>query len=121
MDDGIYGEVQDVSKRTRGQAIARFAGEAGVSFTEVRCTVRYLRIFTRQQLWDGPGKDRWADDIDMQHLIDHGKRLGLKESFARTPPEPPANWNPDESMPCWEFCDKSAPGAVKAYICKVRR
>jgi hypothetical protein len=55
-----------------------------------------------------------------QHLVDHGVRLPLKDAFAAAPPEPPADWNPDEYMACWEFCDRSHPAARKAYICEIK-
>jgi hypothetical protein len=71
-------------------------------------------------VWDGPGKDRWADDLSAQHLIDHGTRMPIREAFERCPAEPPPGWRPDESMPCWEFCDKSHPAALRVYICEER-
>lgn len=111
MDEGMLGEVRDASRCTRGQAIAFYASEAGCSFTEVRCVVRYALLYTRQDVWDGPGRDRWADD----HVADSWGKVSVAEAFATAPTEPPTNWRPDEYMPCWEFCERTHPRAVRVY------
>lgn len=119
-DEGIYGEVRDASTTTRGQAIAFFAGEAGCDFTDVRCVVRYVLIHTRQDVWDGPGKDRWVDDEQRQHLVDHGVRPPLGELFENAPAEPPEWWEPSESMACWSVCRPDHPRAIKCWMLEVK-
>lgn len=117
VDEGIYGEVQD-GNRPRATAISNFANEAGLAFTEVRCRVRYLRFMTRQDVWNGPGRDRWCDDRINQHLIDHGTRLPLTAAWKDVPGTPPDDWRPGEYDPCWEFCEKTHPEAIRAWICE---
>lgn len=102
MDEGIYGEVSDATRHTRGQAIAFFAREAGCSFTEVKCRVRWLRLYTRQDAWETGGMEWWADH----------KGVELEDA----PDVPPDDWQPSEGIPAWEFCDKSARGARMAYV-----
>lgn len=114
VDEGIYGEVQD-GNRPRATAISNFASEAGILFTQVQCRVRYLRFMTRQDVWNGPGKDRWVD-LHCDEPEYRGKPL--EACFAVAPEEPPADWRPDEYDPCWEFCDKAHPEAIRAWICE---
>lgn len=120
IDEGTYGEVCDASKWTRGQAISRYASEAGCAFTEVRCVVRYVLLFTRQDIWDGPGKDIWVDDEAWSYCAEHGTHPDLGELFKRAPSEPPTGWRPDESMACWQVCRPDHPRAQRAYMLEVK-
>lgn len=49
----------------RAAMMARFAAESGLDFNEVRCLRFYARIFTRQEVWDAEGRDRAADQANM--------------------------------------------------------
>lgn len=134
MDEGIYGEVQDASKRSRGAAIGRFAREADCDFTQVRCGVRYVLLHDRQDLWDGPGRDSWADNLFVEsglrhrydaetkrhYLVDKDDNEVPEPDWPDPPDEPPADWEPSEYMPCWEFVAKTHPRALKVYICEVK-
>jgi hypothetical protein len=135
VDEGVYGEVRDASKCTRGQAIAFFASEAGCAFTDVRCVVRYVLLHTRQDVWDGPGRDRWADDWAFDNhvrVVWHEDRKGQPDEWTyeylngepATPPElpaePPPDWRPDEGMPCWSTCRPDHPRAQRAYMLEIK-
>lgn len=118
VGEGVYGEIRDASKTTRAAATSFFAGEVGCSFTDVRCRVRYARLFTLQETWDGPGKDRWVDVQDWEHYNAFGVHLPLGPLFEKAPKEPPADFEPDETMACWQFCERTTPGAIKIYVCE---
>lgn len=115
-DDGVPGEVRDASTCTRGQAIAGFLSEAGCAFTEVRCVVRYVLLCTLRDIWEGPGRDRWADGLQLESW---GK-LSLKDAFAQTPADPPPGWRPDEGMPCWYVCRPEHPRAIRVWMLEQR-
>lgn len=115
-DEGVPGEVRDASKCSRGQAIAYYASEAGCDFREVRCLVRYVLLHTRQDLWEGPGRDRWADGL----VIESQWRLSLDEAWKQTPADPPPGWRPDEGMACWSVCRRDHPRAIKTWMCDVK-
>lgn len=119
-DDGGYGEIRDASKCSRGQAAAFYASEGAYLFTKVRCTVRHLYLYTRQEVWDGPGRDRWVDAEEARIEREHGGAPSLGELFDIAPKTPPEDWRPDESMACWQFCHKTHPRAIKVYVCDVR-
>lgn len=133
VDDGIHGSVQKAD-RPRASAIRFFASELGCDFADVRCTTRYIRARTRQEVWDEQGRDRWDDDyLDEHHIeikwqpekkdtdeewihvdADSGERVELPDS----PTHPPEDWEPNEDDGVWEFCKKDSPGAIKVYICE---
>lgn len=131
VDDGVLGEISDASRITRGKAIALYASEMGVSFTDVRCTTSYMRLFTRQDGWDGPGRERWLDDWMEREGVDEravGEReweyynedTGQKVDPPDAPDEPPGEWEPSDWDPAWEFCKKTDPGAVKVWVCEAK-
>lgn len=121
VDEGYPGEVQDAATKTRGQAIAYFAREADVTFTEVRCGVRYVHLFSRQEVWDGPGRDRWFDDWEAQFMTEHQRwPTQAEREAAQVPAEPPSDWRPDEYMPCWQFVKKDHPQARRAWCCEIK-
>lgn len=115
-DEGVPGEIRDASQCTRGQAIAQYASETTGDFTAVRCVVRYVVLHTRQDIWDGPGRDRWADDL----VNDSWGSLSLTDAFAQTPSTPPENWQPDEGMACWSVCRRDNPHAIRVWMCEVK-
>lgn len=113
-EDGVEGEIRDASKCSRGQAMAHYASETWGDFTRVRCLVRYVILHTRQDIWDGPGRDRWADDL----VNDSWGHLSLDDAWAQTPAEPPLGWRPEEGMPCWSVCRRDHPRAIKVWMCE---
>lgn len=119
-DEGVEGEIRDASRCTRGQAIAAYASEVGCDFTEVRCVARYVLLHTRQDVWEGPGSDRYADDLAHQHLVDHGVQLSLKDAWKRTPERVPDGWEPSDGMACWSVCRPDHPRAIKTWMCEVK-
>lgn len=119
-DEGVYGEVRDASKCTRGQAIAFYASETCGDFTAVRCVARYILMHTRQDVWEEGGRDRWADGRIADHLAATGVRLSLSEAWAASPEEVPSGWTPDEYLPCWSVCRRDHPRAQKAWLCEVK-
>lgn len=116
FDEGVYGEVRDASECTRAQAMRAYQSEVGCLWTEIRCVVRYIAIYTRQELWEGPGRDRAADDLQAESW---GK-LTLEEAFAQVPTQVPDGWRPEEYMPCWRFVPKTHPRAQRAWCLEVR-
>jgi hypothetical protein len=119
-DEGVYGEVRDAATCTRGQAIAYYASETTGDFTDVRCVVRYVLLHTRQDIWDGPGREQWADDHIADHLAATGVRLSLVEAWKQSPDVPPSSWTPEEYSPCWSVCSKNHPRARKAWMCEIK-
>lgn len=106
-DDCVYGEdgpmesVVEVSKTTRGKAIAAYAHEVACDFTEVRCRTVWGRFLTRQEVWD-----RAYDEFVVKP--DH------------EPAEPPADWEPYIEADCWTACEPDEPGATKLYLLEAR-
>lgn len=115
-EDAGEGTVRDARKVTRGQAAAFFAREVG-DIRDVRVWKRYIRPFTREEIWLGPGRDRWTDR-EKDRLIREGlPRESLAEIYARAPVAPPEDWQPDEYDSTWCFVDRSHPDAIPAWIC----
>lgn len=115
------GSVRDASKTTRGQAAAFFARESAYGdIRGVRVWKRYVLPFTRQDVWEGPGRDRWVDKQDWDHFHATGDHLPLGPLFEQAPTEPPADWQPDEYDPVWMFVHRSHPGAIPVWICGVK-
>lgn len=104
--DGMLGEVQPAEGRTRGKAIAAYANETGLHFTEIRCTKGYARLLTRQDVWESRGADRWYDDQD--------------DFDAQPPADVPADWHPRDDDPCWTRCKPSDRGATACWFCEPR-
>jgi hypothetical protein len=98
--DGVLGEVSDASRRTRSQAIARYASETGYTRQEIRCTTDYVRIYDRQDAWE------WWVEMD--------------SGWDEQPDRPPDDWQPPEEAPCWGRCPKDHPDALRVYICEYR-
>lgn len=115
-EDGVEGEIRDASKCTRGQAIAAYASQTTGDFTMVRCLVRYVVLHTLQDIWDGPGRDRWADDL----VNDSWGRLSLTDAIAQTPATPPDGWRPEEGMACWSVCRPDHPRAIRCWMCETK-
>lgn len=119
-DSAGEGSVRDATTTTRGQAAAFFARETTGRLIDVRVWKRYVDRFTRQDVWDGPGKDRWVDrrERDMRDAGEHVPALG--ELFKLAPDEPPADWQPDEYDAVWRFVPRDYPGAVAVWVCGVK-
>lgn len=98
------GSVSDARKRTRGQAAAFFANETGDWMPGVRVWKRYVRPLTRQDAWDGDGRDRYEDLHEME--------------FDTAPAIVPDDWEADpESDPVWTFVHRDDPDAIPVWIC----
>lgn len=118
-DDGVEDEIRDAARCTRGQAKARYAWETGSDFREVRCLARYVVLHTRQDVWDGPGRDECADQLYWDARdADPDAALTLADAFKRTPTVVPDDWRPHEGMACWSVCRKDHPRAVKVWMCE---
>lgn len=120
IDEGVWGEVRDASTCTRGEAIAFYASETTGRFTDVRCVVRYVLLFTRQDVWDNGGRDQWVDDHINQHLNETGVRLPLSKAWEESPTVVPDDWMPHEGLPCWSTCRPDHPRAQKAWMCETK-
>ena len=124
-EDAGEGSVQDAHDTTRGQAAAHFASCGCHAMTEVRAWKRYVRCFTRQDVWDGPGKDRWTDhrreaEILAQRALEGRPGTGipsLGDLYRQAPTEPPADWEPDEYDPVWQFVRRDHPDAIAVWVC----
>jgi hypothetical protein len=123
-EDAAEGSVRDARTCTRGQAAAAFSRETTGYLPEVRVWKRYVRPLTRQDVWDGPGKDRWVDRREAG-LISKRALAGkpddpipsLGELHNEAPDEPPTDWDPDDYDPVWEFVHRSHPDAIPVWIC----
>lgn len=111
------GSVRDARTTTRGQAAAAFASDTTGDLRGVRVWKRYVKSFTRQNVWDGPGKDRWVDDEEFRRETAGEPVPSLRELFGLAPSIPPGDWQPDEDDACWRFVSASHPGAVPVWVC----
>lgn len=125
-EDAGEGSVCDARTTTRGQAAAFFARAFG-SITDVRVWKRYVLRFTRQDVWDGPGKDRWVDRREAEIMAARALegRPGedippLGDLFKEASAEPPTDWEPDCYDPVWQFVHGSHPDAVPVWICGIK-
>jgi len=114
-EDAGEGSVQDARTTTRGQAAAFFARCAYEDITEVRVWKRYVRSFTRQEVWDEPGRDRWVNREE-QRLGDHGVG-SLDDLYELAPVVVPDGWQPDEYDPSWQFVRRDHPDAIPVWVC----
>lgn len=141
--DNPSGSLYDSRTWKRGSAIANWAAEQGVAFTEVECRVVYARWITREEVWsDHGGGERWLDGWMDEHgdwvRVVAGRESGpirwqLDPEFAdqnavtlddkgepQMPTEPPEDWETDgEIDPAWEITDKDR--GVKCYLCEVEQ
>lgn len=128
-ESAYYGSVQDARDRTRGQAAANFSREVGEAIVNLSTWKRWIKLFTYQDIWDGPGRDRWFDDwmeregIDMRYLEDTHEWIyinadtGERVEAPEIPDSPPEGWEPAEYDPAWEFVKKDTEGAIPVWIC----
>lgn len=116
IDEGILGEIQ-IGDRPRATAISAFASEAGLAFTDVRCTVGHLRFLTREDVWESHGRDRFYDDTYNQFIADHQRRPEADE-IPEAPEEPPGSWRPEDHYPAWEWCKADHPEAIRVWHCE---
>lgn len=136
-EDGFEGSVRDASTVSRAGAQRRYADELGVAFADVLCRTTYGRFYTRQEVWDDQGKDRWVcDKIDELELIcrhDPSRGTGLAawwyeyadgnevpESVIEPPEVVPDDWQPSDDDYVWQICKKTDSGATKIYVCELR-
>lgn len=106
-EDAAEGTVSDASTTTRGAAAAWFARfSLGEDITGARCWKRYVRPLTRGEVWEDYGRERWEDRHD----------LGNDEG----PESPPAEWDPDEWDPVWQFVHRDHEDAVAVWVCGAR-
>jgi hypothetical protein len=110
-EDAAEGSVHDARRVTRGQAAAAFARDTTGYLPEVRVWKRYARLWTRQDAWDYAGRDRAVDDYSYDHDCEYD------EADAKVPETVPADWDPPEGTPCWEFVTRDAAGAIPVWIC----
>lgn len=134
-DCGPPESVQDASGVTRGQAINRYAREMGARFTDVRATVGYILIYTRQDAWAEYGWKRAGDTLpDRLGLTLTGGHGGAASKWVRecdgkeftgaeldamVPRTVPDSFAADnEEDPAWELVSKEHPRAIRVWICE---
>jgi hypothetical protein len=110
-EDAGEGSVRDARTTTRGQAAAFYSTEATGDICDVRVWKRYIRPFTRDEIWAGPGRDRWVDRRQAT------TRCTFSQAIAGCPESPPEGWQPDEYDPSWGFVHRSHPEAIPVWVC----
>lgn len=103
--------VQDATKVSRAEAMARFAhGEC--LWVEVGAWKRYIRPLDPQEVYEW-----WVERDDWMY----GERGGGWETH---PDERPADWQEPapyyEDRPYWQFCAADHPAAHPVWICGLR-
>ncbi len=128
--DDPYGQVFDARHLKRAAAVRFFASKWGCDFSDVKCTTRYGRWLTRQEQWDDVGYEAWVDDIEERFACpacgvavgeacdEAGLAIPCDERVALVPAKPPGDWEPDEYVPVWEFCEPGDDGARRIFICE---
>jgi hypothetical protein len=133
-DDGIEGSVRAAEGTSRVAMQRELASELGVDFKDIRIATRWGRMYTRQDVWDGPGRERARDDrmeelgVDVRMDKSRGEGLAafyyvieetgeeVPESYFEVPAVVPDDWEPNDHDAVWGFCSKDAPGATKLYV-----
>jgi hypothetical protein len=113
-EDACEGSVRDARKVTRRKAAAFFASESTGYLPDVRVWKRYVRAWTRQDGWDYSGREHAVDDYQYDHDCEY------EEADVKVPQAPPNDWQPDESVPVWEFVHRNHPAAIPVWICGVK-
>lgn len=124
--------LYDARNVKRATAINRHANEYGCAFRDVQCMTRYARWLTRDEQWEAVGRDRYGDDqLDAYFtgdgldpcFVDGAWRRpdGQAIELAPAPDDPPADWQPRDDDPTWEFCGRGDEGAIRVYVCEVDR
>lgn len=117
-EDNVY--IFDARHNKRATVQRWAADELGMDFREMRCVKRYIRLLTRQELWNDYGRDRgfeaklfqaaygyyftsagygpegWYCDITKRRVP------STKIETLREPARVPDDWNPTSDMP--GFC-----------------
>lgn len=131
VEDDPTSILYDARHMKRATAIARHASEHGYDFRDVQCSTCYARWLTREEQWEATGRDRWDDDqLDAYFFGDPERDArwadeawrhpdGTLIEFAPIPDDPPADWQPRDDDPAWEFCERGADGSIRVYVCEV--
>lgn len=85
---GIYPAL----RYPRATVQAAWAHELGVRFEEIRVLKRYVRIFTRQEVWDNEGRER-----------------------LKRPVRVPDYYAPSHCGAAWEYVPKQHPVAIPIW------
>ena len=123
--------IYDARGMHRASAIRAFTIDHDGDFASVKCTTRYARWMTRAEQWDDFGQEHWADKLIDEYPGNAKLDSALKwrdedtgeliEHLFKPPDAPPVEWEPNEERdPTWAFCDKTAEGAIKVYVCELR-
>lgn len=118
--DGVFIYDARVWKRATAQNDA--AQHLGVAFRDVRCTRAYIVMFTRQQLWNDYGRDRYFDAMLFQRgyygYYFAGSGYGSEGWYCdfthrpiprneieslRKPAVCPADWEPPSDLPAFTW------------------
>lgn len=124
-DESEYGIQYN---RPRATAISYFAREYGARFQDVVCRRRYWRPLTRQESYSAK-----LDDISDAVAWDWADANGLlwrdgawRDALGGAHEPPPIDvtvpeaWEPDDDCPVWEFCEKTAPGAIPCWLLELK-
>lgn len=116
----------------RAAAIRIHANEYGYEFGQVECRTTYARWLTRAEQWAEFGRERARDEPE--NLVpcpscgakvgdpcdEDGLALPCEARDEAVPMDPPVGWEPDESVPAFEFCKRDSEGAIRVYRCEVK-
>lgn len=134
-EDSEYGIWDDGVPRAT--AMGQFAGEYGCDFREVRCLRDYIRIFTRQEVWDSAGRRDYFEHKMFEckigfyparagygpdgYYFDESKQPVPQSMLAsfEAPTTVPEDWHPPEHYAGYEFVAKSHPEAIPVRLCFV--
>lgn len=134
-DEGLpVSDRTQLSTPPRATIQAMAAVELGVDFGYVRVLAGWGRIFTRQEVWNEHGAERWVDLWTHNHGVGYyfAERAYYKDLEYHTwkeggphaalvnvpdaPDAPPPAWLPSDEWPAWSFCSKDAPGSTPIYV-----
>lgn len=99
--------VQDPTRVTRPEAIARFCHEVSEPWVDVRVYKRHARALTIQEQWEDRGMDEWVWNMDPDGLIED----------PQPPDVAPLDWTADDEAPAWELCHRSHAEATPIWVC----
>lgn len=134
-DEGLPVFVRMPTQKSRVAIQRSVAREYGYCFNDIAVLARWGRIFTRQQAWDSGGSERWFDlwllrnkvgyylkeaayYYDAEYHLPAAQRRDPQ--VPEVPTEPPAEWLPQDDLPCWGLCSPYVSGATPIYIIEER-